>query len=149
MGTLELSINRFFKGSDYTIGRFSVDGVKLCDTMEDPVRLLVDKNSDGDYDDAGEGKIKGRTAIPAGRYKVVLRYSPRFKRITPHITGVPGFKYILIHAGNTAADTDGCILPGLNNIKGRVLMSRKFEDEITSLIKDAIDSGKDVYISIQ
>lgn len=149
MGTLELSINRFFKGSDYTIGRFSVDGVKLCDTMEDPVRLLVDKNSDGDYDDAGEGKIKGRTAIPAGRYKVVLRYSPRFKRITPHITGVPGFKYILIHAGNTAADTDGCILPGLNNIKGRVLMSRKFEDKITALIKDAIDSGKDVYISIQ
>lgn len=149
MGTLELSINRFFKGSDYTIGHFSVDGVKLCDTMEDPVRLLVDKNSDGDFDDAGEGKIKGRTAIPAGRYKVVLRYSPRFKRITPHITGVPGFKYILIHAGNTAADTDGCILPGLNNIKGRVLMSRKFEDEITSLIKDAIDSGKDVYISIQ
>lgn len=149
MGTLELSINRFFNGSDYTIGRFYVDGVKLCDTMEDPVRLLVDKNGDGDYDDAGEGKIKGRTAIPAGRYKVVLRYSPRFKRITPHITGVPGFKYILIHAGNTAADTDGCILPGLNNIKGRVLMSRKFEDEITSLIKDAIDSGKDVYISIQ
>lgn len=149
MGTLELSINRFFRGSDYTIGRFSVDGVKLCDTMEDPVRLLVDKNSDGDYDDAGEGKIKGRTAIPAGRYKVVLRYSPRFKRITPHITGVPGFKYILIHAGNTAADTDGCILPGLNSIKGRVLMSRKFEDEITSLIKDAIDSGKEVYITIQ
>lgn len=149
MGTLELSINRFFEGSDYTIGRFSVDGVRLCDTLEDPVRLLVDKNSDGDYDDAGEGKIKGRTAIPAGRYKVVLRYSPRFKRITPHITGVPGFKYILIHAGNTAADTDGCILPGLNNIKGRVLMSRKFEDEITSLIKDAIDSGKEVYITIQ
>lgn len=149
MGTLELSINRFFKGSDYTIGRFSVDDVKLCDTMEDPVRLLVDKNNDGDYDDAGEGKIKGRTAIPAGRYKVVLRYSPRFKRITPHITGVPGFKYILIHAGNTAADTDGCILPGLNNIKGRVLMSRPYEDKITALIKDAIDSGKEVYITIQ
>lgn len=149
MGTLELSIDRFFNGSDYTIGRFSADGVGLCDTLEDPVRLLVDKNSDGDYDDAGEGKIKGRTAIPAGRYKVVLRYSPRFKRITPHITGVPGFKYILIHAGNTAADTDGCILPGLNNIKGRVLMSRPYEDKITALIKDAIDSGKEVYITIQ
>lgn len=149
MGTLELSINRFFKGMDYTIGRFAVDGVGLCDTMEDPVRLLVDKNSDGDYDDAGEGKIKGRTAIPAGRYKVVLRYSPRFKRITPNITGVPGFKYILIHAGNTAADTGGCILPGLNNIKGRVLMSRHYEDKITALVTEAVEAGKDVYITIQ
>lgn len=149
MGILELSINRFFKGCDYTIGRFAVDGVGLCDTLEDPVRLLVDKNSDGDFDDAGEGKIKGRTAIPAGRYKVVLRYSPRFKRITPHITGVPGFKYILIHAGNTAAGTGGCILPGLNNIKGRVLMSRHYEDKITAIITDAVEAGKDVYITIQ
>ena len=149
MGTLELSINRFFKGDDYTIGRLSVDGVILCDTMEDPVRLLVDNNCDGDYDDAGEGKIKGRTAIPAGKYRVVLRHSPRFKRITPHITGVPGFKYILIHAGNTAADTVGCILPGLNNIKGRVLMSRHYEYKITAIITDAVEAGKDVYISIQ
>ena len=29
-----------------------------------------------------------------------------------HITGVPGFSWILIHCGNTDDDTDGCILVG-------------------------------------
>lgn len=103
-------VERRFRGQDYTIGRLYIDGAYFCDTLEDVVR-------DGK-------KIKGKTAIPAGKYTVVKTMSPRFGKVLPEIKDVPGFSGVRIHSGNTADDTDGCILLGLNKKKGQVINSR-------------------------
>lgn len=108
---MKLTLKRNFKGADYTIGKLYIDGHYFCDTLEDTVRPVGKK-------------IAGKTAIPAGDYKVVKSYSPRFKKILPEILDVPGFAGVRIHAGNTAKDTDGCLLLGLNKTKGAVLDSQ-------------------------
>jgi len=108
---MRLEIKRHFKGPQYTIGRLFVDGVYECDTLEDTVR------ADG-------VKIAGQTAIPAGKYPVRITYSPRFKKMLPMLDNVPNFTGVRIHTGNTAADTEGCILVGYNRVKGRVCDSR-------------------------
>lgn len=81
-----------------TLGTLFIDGVRECDTLEDQVRHAA--------------KIPGQTAIPAGRYQVVVVHSPRFGCDMPRLVGVPGFDGILIHSGNSAADTRGCLLVG-------------------------------------
>jgi hypothetical protein len=108
---MKLTLKRNFKGADYTIGKLYIDGHYFCDTLEDTVR-------------PANKKISGKTAIPAGNYKVIKSYSPRFKKILPEILNVPNFTGVRIHAGNTAKDTDGCILLGLNKTKGAVLDSQ-------------------------
>ena len=94
-----ITINRFEYGTNYTIGRLSIDGEFQCYTLEDKVRP------------AGV-KIDGKTAIPTGNYKVIRDMSNRFGRVMPHILNVMGFDGIRIHAGNTDVDTEGCILLG-------------------------------------
>lgn len=107
---MKVEVKRTFKGTEYTIGKLYIDGHYLCDTLEDTVRNGV--------------KIAGKTAIPAGTYKVKKTMSPRFKKVLPEILNVPGFTGVRIHAGNTAIDTDGCLLLGLNKKKGQVLESQ-------------------------
>lgn len=106
----KVEIKRTFKGAEYTIGKLYIDGAYFCDTLEDTVRT-------------GE-KIAGKTAIPAGTYKVKMTWSPRFKRYLPEILNVPNFSGVRIHAGNSALDTEGCVLLGLNKVKARVVCSK-------------------------
>lgn len=116
---MRLELKRIAKREDYTIGRLYVDGEYFCDTLEDKVRDLK-----------RETKVYGKTAIPEGTYEVTLRVqSPRFsqkkqydfcKGYLPRLLGVPSFEGVLIHVGNTAADTEGCILVGKNTVKGMV-----------------------------
>lgn len=108
---MQINVRRTFKGPEYTIGKLYIDGHYLCDTLEDTVRP------------AGT-KIAGKTAIPAGTYRVKKTMSPRFKKILPEILNVPGFTGVRIHAGNLPKDTDGCLLLGLNKAKGAVLFSQ-------------------------
>ena len=121
---MELRLTRIARKAGYTIGRLYADGIYVCDTLEDRDRLHF-----------GEKKVKGQTAIPAGRYAVVLNsYSPRFgqkepyrslaKGCVPLLTGVPGFTGVRIHVGNSATDTEGCVLVGRNTVVGRVMDSR-------------------------
>lgn len=146
---MELKQVRKFKGDKYTISDFYIDGVKICNICEDPVRVLIDKNKDGDFNDAGEGKIYGDTAIPAGKYEVVITYSDRFKKYLPLLLNVPGYEGIRIHPGNSAADTHGCLLPGINDIQGRVSNSVKYFTLIFDKISNAINVKKEkVYINI-
>jgi hypothetical protein len=146
MNTLELKLKRVALKETYTIGKLYVDGVYFSDTLEDKVR---DYNKDGDLEDAGETKVYGETAVPYGRYKIILNLSPRFKRILPRLMGVKHFDGILIHPGNTAKDTHGCILVGVNNQVGRVNNSKETFDRLFELLQQANEQGKTIYITIE
>lgn len=115
---MNIRIKRIAKKNDYTIGKMYIDGEYYCDTLEDKDRGLKQTDSD-----ISNKKVYGKTAIPTGTYNVELTYSPKFKRILPLIDNVRGFSGIRIHNGNTAADTEGCILVGRNTIVGMVTHS--------------------------
>lgn len=141
----ELLLQRRFFKDNYTIGKLSVDDENFCDTLEDPVR---DLNKDGDLLDDGEQKVYGETAIPYGRYRVVVDYSWKFKRELPRLLSVPHFEGIRIHSGNKAGDTSGCILVGENKVKGGLINSRVYERELTSWLKMWQGHGEEIWITI-
>lgn len=99
--------------SKTTIGKLYLNDIFICDTLEDTCR---DNNRDGDLNDAGEIKVFGETAIPSGTYPVIINMSPRFKKMLPRLSGIEGYDGVLIHMGNWAKDTHGCILVGTRGI---------------------------------
>lgn len=107
-----------------TIGVLYVDGARECWTLEDEVR------PDGI-------KIWGETAIPAGVYRVDLTISPRFKRELPLLINVANFSGVRIHPGNTAGDTEGCILVGQDRAADSILKSRAAFDILLAKIRSA------------
>ena len=132
-----LEVKRLYKKDTYTIGVLMVDGEKFSDTLEDKVRDLK-----------SEKKVYGETAIPAGKYKVVMSMSSKFKRVMPYLENVPQFTGIMIHLGNTIKDTLGCILVGENKKKGQLVNSRKYSDELNKRINEAIERKEQVWIEV-
>lgn len=145
---MELILKRIALRSEYTIGKLYVDGEYVCDTIEDTVR---DLDKDGKFAN-GEVKIPGKTAIPYGRYEITMKVkSPKYSNFAkyswakkydgylPRLLNVPHFEGVLIHAGNTAADTEGCLLVGLNKVVGKVIDSvntfRRLMDDYLVLAK--------------
>lgn len=141
----ELLLQRRHLKDTYTIGKLSVEDVTFCDTLEDKVR---DYNHDGDLEDAGEQKISGDTAIPYGRYRVIVSYSPALKRKLPLLLDVPSFVGIRIHGGITNKNTSGCILVGENKLKGKLINSKSYVDTLTSWIEMWQKAGEDTWITI-
>jgi hypothetical protein len=146
---MELIVIRKFFYDTYTIGRMLVDGVKLCETLEDKIRDLKDLNHDGDFDDEGEGKIYGETAIPCGRYQVIVSYSPKFAKRLPELLKVPGFQNIRIHAGANAKQTEGCILVGDNKVKGSLVNGGYYQTLLVQMIDEAVENNEHCYITIK
>lgn len=142
---MKILVKRTFLGDTYTIGHMYINGVYFCDTLEDPVR---DTNKNGVFDN-GEKKIAGDTAIPYGTYPITVDVSPKFKRELPRLSGVAEFEGVLIHRGNTAKDTAGCILVGENKVKGKVINSTPYEERIVKYCKAAIEMGEDITITIE
>lgn len=128
---MELELKRIAKRDTYTIGKLFIDGKYFCDTLEDRDRGLKDSM---DIEQIKRIKVKGETAIPTGTYKVSLTYSPRFKRILPLLNDVKGFVGIRIHSGNSAKDSEGCILVGNNSIIGRLTNSRNTFNKLMQII---------------
>jgi hypothetical protein len=141
----ELFLQRRYLKDTYTIGILSVDDVAFCDTLEDRVR---DYNKDGDLNDENEDKVYGETAIPYGRYRVIVTYSPKFKRKLPLLLGVPHFEGIRIHGGKYNTNTEGCILLGENKIKGGLINSKQYVDELTNWIEMWAKKGEETFITI-
>lgn len=141
---MNLLLDRRYCKKEYTIGNLYIDGVFYCNILEDTVR---DFNKNGIFD-CGEVKIKGNTAIPYGEYDIIVTYSPKFKRELPILLNVPAFDGIRIHRGNTNKDTEGCLLPGENKEKGKVINSTKYELDLTNKIKTELSKGKKVKIEI-
>lgn len=146
---MHLVLTTKFKGPNYTIGDLTIDGIFFCNTLENTIRSLIDKNNDGDFNDDGEGKVYGETAIPRGKYKIILSYSYRFKRILPELLNVKGFAGIRIHSGNKAVDTHGCILVGDNTAKGMVTGSRIKELALVKLMQEAVAKGEQITIEVK
>lgn len=142
---MKLRLERRYAGPKYTIGFLFINGIYFCDTIEDKVR---DFNKDGDLLDPGEDKVYAETAIPYGKYDVELSMSPKFKRLLPMVLNVRHFTGIRIHRGNTAKDSAGCILPGENKVKGRVINSTQYEKEIVKRMREATKRGEPIDIQI-
>ena len=153
---MELKLKRVALRETYTIGKLYVNGTYFCDTIEDRVR---DLNKDGDLNDVGEGKIPSLTAIPYGKYEITLKIkSPKFSLkpsyswcggYLPRLINVPHFEGILIHAGNTADSSAGCIIVGENKIKGQVINSMVTLKKLYPILKEASDRNEKIWIKIE
>lgn len=126
----KILLKRIAKKPMYTIGKLYINDEYFCDTLEDTDRGL-DKNLPLATNQLR--KVRGKTAIPTGTYDITLDVvSQRFGNRTqykfcggklPRLIGVPAFEGVLIHIGNDANDTEGCILVGENKQVGKVLNS--------------------------
>lgn len=156
MGKMEITLYRKYKLPTYTIGKLYIDGQYLCDTVEDKDRGLYQGMS---LEWLRELKVYGETAIPYGRYKVTLNVqSPKYanskqyakcKGYLPRLMDVPAFDGILVHIGNFAKDSCGCILLGENKVKGGVVNSTEWFWKFYDILKKANNEGKDIYFTIQ
>ncbi|MBD3748941.1 MAG: hypothetical protein IE931_05550 [Sphingobacteriales bacterium] len=142
---MELKLLRFQKSDISTIGKLLINGVFECYTLEDKDRGLQ-KSSDLSL--IQKLKVYGKTAIPTGRYEVVISYSNRFKKSLPLLLNVPGYAGIRIHPGNDAEDTEGCLLVGQAYSKDFVANSRLAFQPLLEKIEQALKTEK-VYITIE
>ena len=148
---MELIVERLFSGTDGTLGVLFLEDRAECFTLEDEFHLI---------------KLPGETRIPCGRYRLRLRAigeSPHFDEIYAiafakgfhrgmiEITAVPGFTDILIHTGNTAADTRGCLLVGqtANSAGLNLTGSRDAYRPLYQKLSAALSGGEDVSITIR
>lgn len=116
-----IRVNRIIYTKISTIGKLYVNDKYICYTLEDYCR---DSNRDGDLDDIGETKVHSHTAIPSGKYKMIINMSNRFKKLMPLLINVKGFEGVRIHSGNTHKDTEGCLIVGLEQGIDSVSQSR-------------------------
>lgn len=162
---MEIILKRIAKKREYTIGHLYVaDGGNgrepeyFCDTLEPAWRNLLGVELPKEEENRQLGrksgvkaiKIPGKTAIPEGRYLLLVTKSLRFKRWLPEVWAVPKFSGIRIHAGNTVADTQGCILVGRNLRVGEVLDSRIWLRRLIDRITEAQEKrGEQVWITVE
>ena len=163
---MELVLTRIAKRKTYTIGKLyiveKVDDEYLagekqtyfCDTLEPTaLELKTTVSKEAVLRSPTKAQKLKPFAIPEGRYAVVITWSPKMKKWLPLLLGGPDFnrlfKGIRIHAGNTAADTAGCILVGRNQIVGQVLESRKWLYELKQKIVEAKDKSEAVWLTIK
>ena len=143
---MELILRRKPTEIETTFGQLFVDGAFECYTLEDAVREVP-----------GEPvhlwKIKDRTAIPSGLYRITLENSPHFGPDTLTINNVPGFDHIRIHSGTDKDSTEGCVIVGdaidtlAMTISGG--LAHGVKKRLQAKVKAAIDAGDAVWIEIE
>lgn len=136
---MRIVVERVEMKDEWTGGVLSIDGKEFCKTLEDTDRRL----------ESGGEKVYARTAIPRGAYRVVLNHSNRFNKTLPLLVGVPQFKGIRIHAGNTDEDTEGCILVGEWRDGGYLHNSRATMAKLMNVLGKAIDDLDEVFLEVR
>ena len=154
---MELLVKRVARRDEYTIGRLYINGVKFSETLEDCDRGLT---QDMPLEEIKAKKIYGKTAIPTGTYEIDMNtISPKFQARSwakpyggklPRLIGVKGFEGVLLHVGNTASDSSGCLLVGKNSIKGMITDStRTFHTLMSKYLLPAKLRGEKITITIE
>lgn len=153
---MKLLLRRIFKGHSYTIGKLFINGVYECDTLEDQDRGLTSQML---LEEIKAKKVYGVTAIPTGTYSInMTTVSPKFKDrawakpykgILPRLENVKGYEGVLIHVGNKAEDTLGCILVGENKVKGQVINSTATFYELMTVLLKAQSAGEVIELTIE
>ena len=153
---MRLKVDRAWKKDTYTISKFFINGKRYYEMLEDKDRGLKQTDTIAKIK---EVKVPGETAIPKGTYKVTLDVvSPKYAAVKwykdfcggrmPRLLNVPGWDGILIHPGNTALDSWGCIICGRNTVKGKVTSSREVFKTIYKQMESAWDKGEEITIEI-
>lgn len=141
---MELLVHREISNTACTPGDMSVDGAYYSRTLEPIVReipgMAVEK-----------WKIWGRTAIPVGRYRVLMEFSPKFNRNMPHLQAVPGFSDIMIHPLNYPQETHGCIGVGqsMNQDQTALVSSRAAFSPLLVKIINCLENGDECWITVK
>ena len=140
---MKLKLVRKLLNEHFTIGELYIDDKFECFTMEDKDRQL----------EAGGIKIPAYTAVPLGTYRVIVNMSNRFRKLMPLLISVPGFEGVRIHPGNTAKDTEGCILvgqvPGPLDKAVAVVNSRVTYEALFKRIREAYDNKDKITLTIE
>lgn len=141
--TIELKLQRLTGfGQKRTFGEMlDADGVRLVHTLEDQVREV-------DGEPVSKWKIKGETAIPAGRYRVIREDSSRFGKGTLTLLKVDGFVAIRMHGGNTEADTEGCPLLGTNRSATGISNCAPAVQKIKDIVAAADAANEEVWLTV-
>ena len=129
---MQIMLTRNWKKPDYTIGRIFINNAFFCNSMEPIDRGL---RQDMPIEDIKRLKVKNKTAIPTGTYKVMMTWSPKYQKKMPQIMNVPCFDGVRFHPGNKPKDTRGCVLPGENSVKGMVVNSTKYFNQFVSMLE--------------
>lgn len=155
---MEITVNRLWKKEGYTIGKLFVDGTFLCNTLEDKDRGLTSSMS---LDNIKKLKKAGITAIPTGTYTVRMDIvSSKYSKSTwyiqncngsrmPRLMNVPGYDGVLIHPGNKASETEGCLLVGKNDVVGMVTKSKEYFLQLYNKMYTAYKKGEQITITIK
>ena len=152
-----MTLVRKAKKPDYTIGKLYINGAYFCDTLEDTDRGLDCSMS---VPQILKVKVPGKTCIPSGLYLINmdtvsarLSKSPFYMAVcggkVPRLTGVKGFDGVLMHAGNSDKDTEGCILVGRNRQVGKVLDSKAMFAELYKALKHFHALKEEIYLKIE
>lgn len=155
---MKLLVDRKWKKEGYTIGQLFVDGVFYCNTLEDKDRGLTSSMT---LEEIKKKKVYGETAIPTGTYNIRIDVvSSKFSKSTwyikncngsrmPRLENVKGYDGILIHPGNRAEETQGCILLGKNDVKGMVTKSKDYFLPLYNKMYAAYKKGEQITITIK
>ena len=150
---MELLLERTEKNESYTVGRLSLlnriddeylageDKDFLYDTLEPPVRHI---------DPKGRYILTKPTAIPEGRYAVVITYSRKYDKWLPLLLWVDRFQDVRIQAGKTVADIEGGnIIIGLHRGDGRIVNAPNSVWNLKDMIVKAKHRGEPIFITIK
>lgn len=153
---MKLKVERRWKKTTYTIGILYVDGVRFCETLEDKDRGLKQTDS---LSYIKARKVYQETAIPTGTYEVSMNItSPKYSASSwywklcqgkvPRLLNVPGWEGVLLHTGNNALQTAGCLLVGRNTKVGQLTESKVTFEKLYKKMKAAADKGEAITIEI-